>query len=135
LAAAENREAWALRVAFNLSANRWRRLALERKHRWTEAPVGPDAVEILALRDAIDELPPRQRAAVICHLLGLDVRATALALDCAEGTVKSLTSHGLTGHGLAGHLRWSRFVQRSGRSASPVLPLAKPARTLPYRIL
>lgn len=91
-----NRRAWAMRVAFNLAASRWRRLAVEHRHRRTVAPDPPPTDELLALRHALDRLPARQRAAVICrHLLGFDVRATAAALGCAEGTVKSLTFQGL----------------------------------------
>ena len=96
LADVTNRPAWAMRVAFNLATSRWRRLAVEHRHR-REAVADPPATDdILALRLVLDSLPPRQRAAVICrHLLGFDVRATASALNCAEGTVKSLTAQGL----------------------------------------
>ncbi len=96
LAGVANRPAWAMRVAFNLAASRWRRLAVERRHHRERPPDPPPTEELLALRQALDALPARQRAAVICrHLLGFDVRATAAALGCAEGTVKSLTSKGL----------------------------------------
>jgi len=48
------------------------------------------------LVDALRRLPPRQRAVLVLRFLeGLDVTATAQALGCRQGTVKSQTSHGL----------------------------------------
>ena len=45
---------------------------------------------------ALAELPPRQRAVVVLrHWLDLDVRVTATALGCSEGTVKSQNSKAL----------------------------------------
>ncbi|WP_028931265.1 SigE family RNA polymerase sigma factor [Pseudonocardia asaccharolytica] len=49
-----------------------------------------------ALVDGLRAVPPRQRAVLVLRYLeGLDVAATAAALGCAEGTVKSQTAHGL----------------------------------------
>jgi RNA polymerase sigma-70 factor, ECF subfamily len=52
----------------------------------------PDAVFVRAeLRDAILELPERQRDVIVLRLIeGLSTRETATRLECAEGTVKAL---------------------------------------------
>ena len=55
---------------------------------------GPDERD--ALRRALMTLPARQRTAVVLrHYLDLSEVQTALELDCAVGTVKSLTARGL----------------------------------------
>ena len=52
----------------------------------------------LDLRGALDELPDRQRSAIVLrHYAGMSVADAADVLGCAEGTVKSLTSQGLAG--------------------------------------
>ena len=49
-----------------------------------------------SLRRALRTLPPRQRTAVVLrHYLDLSEAQTAAELDCAVGTVKSLTARGL----------------------------------------
>jgi RNA polymerase sigma-70 factor (sigma-E family) len=49
-----------------------------------------------ALRSALLELPPRQRTAVVLRFYeDLDEAATAAAMGCAVGTVKSLASRGV----------------------------------------
>ena len=48
------------------------------------------------LVDGLRAVPPRQRAVLVLRFLeGLDVAATAEALGCSAGTVKSQTAHGL----------------------------------------
>ena len=61
---------------------------------------GADALNAVENRDrlrrALAELPRRQRAAVVLrHYLDLDEAATAAALGCSIGTVKSQTAKGL----------------------------------------
>jgi RNA polymerase sigma-70 factor, ECF subfamily len=96
---ADRPEHWVFRVAFNLAASdRRRRRAGRRAHERLGRPdgVSPDSSERAALRSVLDALPPRQRAAIVLrHYLGFSVADAAVALDCAEGTVKSLTSQGL----------------------------------------
>jgi RNA polymerase sigma-70 factor (ECF subfamily) len=91
-------EAWVFRVGFNLarSARRQRdaeQRAHERLRRQRELHAElPDTTTALAVRRAIAALPPRQRSVLLVRFYGgLDVRETARALRCAEGTVKSLT--------------------------------------------
>jgi RNA polymerase sigma-70 factor (sigma-E family) len=57
------------------------------------APSGPDPDHNLDLMAALARLAPRQRAVLVLRYWeGLDVAATAEALGCAVGTVKSQTS-------------------------------------------
>jgi RNA polymerase sigma-70 factor (sigma-E family) len=65
-----------------------------------ESAVVYDASENVAQRlifiTALRRLPPRQRAVLVYrYYQGLDVAATAEALGCAEGTVKSQAARGL----------------------------------------
>jgi RNA polymerase sigma-70 factor (sigma-E family) len=77
----------------------WRR----REASHAEVPdtlAGPDAVEQSAQRSAftaaLGQLPPRQRAVLVCrYYQDLDIAATAEALRCSEGTVKSHAARGL----------------------------------------
>jgi RNA polymerase sigma-70 factor (sigma-E family) len=61
---------------------------------------GVEVAERVATRttlvDGLRRVPPRQRAVLVLRFLeGLDVSATAEALKCSEGTVKSQTARGL----------------------------------------
>lgn len=89
---------WALRVAFNLAKSRWRRLGVERRshlHGDTRVPVS-DPADAMAVRVAVGELPPRQRAAIVLRYFNdLSVADAATVLGCAEGTVKALTSQAI----------------------------------------
>lgn len=93
---------WAHRVALNLARSWFRRRAAERRALARhgappeQGPALPDDAEVLALRQAVRALPPRQRAAVaLRYYAGLSVAETAEVLGCAEGTVKSLTAKGV----------------------------------------
>ncbi|MGN6695377.1 MAG: RNA polymerase sigma factor [Aquihabitans sp.] len=90
---------WVYRTALNWSISWWRKhrrehpLPTDDAHRAPGAEVDPEGA--LAL-DALRTLPLDQRSVVVCRvLLDLDTRATAAALDIAEGTVKSRLSRGL----------------------------------------
>jgi RNA polymerase sigma-70 factor (sigma-E family) len=90
---------WAHRVAMNLANSWFRRRAAEwranTRSRGVAATV-EDPADVLALREAVGALPPRQRAAIVCrYYAGLSVAQTAAVLGCATGTVKSLTSKGI----------------------------------------
>lgn len=90
---------WLWRVATNLAIDRRRRL---RPVALDDVPEPPDpapdgeavtvAVEIAgAVRAAMAELPPRQRAALtLCHYEGQTMAEAARALDTSEGAVESL---------------------------------------------
>jgi RNA polymerase sigma-70 factor (ECF subfamily) len=95
-------QGWAWRVALNLSSSWFRRRAAERRATAKigppplEAPA-PDAADRLAVRAAVASLPARQRAVLVLRYFDdLSVADAAAALDCAEGTVKSLTHHAIT---------------------------------------
>lgn len=105
VAAAANPGAYVYRIGFNLARSRFRRLAAERHahvrlagRRATVAVDGPETASptALAVRQAVEALPPRYRQVVACRFLAdLSVADTALAMRCAEGTVKSLTAKAL----------------------------------------
>ena len=61
------------------------------------AAVEPMAVEErLTVRDALAQVPPRQRAALVLRFYeDCDVAETARVMGCSEGTVKSQTARGL----------------------------------------
>jgi RNA polymerase sigma-70 factor (ECF subfamily) len=96
--------AWTHRVAINLANSWYRRRAAEQRARARHGPsddgIGPEAdpADVLALRAAVAGLPRRQRAAIVLrYFTDLSVAETAVALGCAEGTVKSLTWKGVAG--------------------------------------
>lgn len=90
---------WLHRVGIN-AANSWfrRRLAarraLVRQGPATHAHHDPDTADVLAVREAIGQLPRRRRACVVLHhLAGLDTDEVAAALDLAPATVRSHLRH------------------------------------------
>jgi RNA polymerase sigma factor (sigma-70 family) len=115
-------EPWTVRVAANLAIGTWRkrrRLSALPAEALAQRPGGaragsgerarPDGgpadedghpqhvlVDHLELRSALGRLSRRQREVVVLrHLAGFSERDTALALGCAEGTVKAHAARGL----------------------------------------
>lgn len=92
--------AWTHRVAMNLANSYFRRRAAETRAKRrlqeegrTGRDPGLDLADALTIRTAITSLPRRQRSALILrYYLDLPVREVAAAMDCPEGTVKTLTS-------------------------------------------
>lgn len=90
-------DGWTFRTAFNLAASWHRRRGAERRANrrslgeWATLPAN-DVAEAMAVRDAVQRLPERQRAVVVTRFyLGYDVAGTATLLGCAPGTVKAAT--------------------------------------------
>ena len=93
-------EAWVYRVGLNLARSRFRRSHAEHRalRRFSEpgAEAAPANADVMAVRDAVAELPERQRAAIVLrYFADLPVDVVADALDCAPGTVRSLTSQAI----------------------------------------
>ena len=91
-----------MRAAVDESRRPWRR-----EHAVEELPELPVAsgtsvdiattvVDRLVMRRALADVPPGQRAVLVLRYFeGMDVAATAAALECSEGNVKSQTARGL----------------------------------------
>jgi len=94
-------EAYARRVIVNASIDEsrrpWRRERAGLDADTHDRPATPASTEDRsALVDALQDLPPMQRKAVVLrHWLDLSVEETARELGIATGTVKSHTSRGL----------------------------------------
>ena len=89
-----------VRTVVDESRRPWRRERCDRRRRpavrqaWTRPADGVATRHVLV--DGLRAVPPRQRAVLVLRFLeGLDVAATAEALGCSAGTVKSQTAHGL----------------------------------------
>jgi RNA polymerase sigma factor (sigma-70 family) len=87
--------AWAMRIASRVAlrtARRERRLALIglRASPTLDLVENGEPGEMLELKEAFDQLPPKLRATAVLRLyVGLSEAETAAALDCSLGTVKS----------------------------------------------
>jgi RNA polymerase sigma factor (sigma-70 family) len=99
---ADNPDGYVRRVLVNALIDEKRRVWRHRERSMAELPDvagstpsgAGDAGEAVKL--ALRELPPRMRAAVVFrYFYDLDVAATADALSCSEGNVKSQTARGL----------------------------------------
>lgn len=102
-------EAWVVRVGLNLAGSWHRRRQAEwRANRRSTAGTpaeGSDRGDTVAVRQAVSELPERQRAVIVArYFLGYDVAGTAALLGCADGTVKATT------HQAISHLRTAGLV-------------------------
>ncbi len=92
---------WLIAVAMNLGRSWWRRRYAERRAHQRHGPptahsTPPDVETALVLRDALADLTPRQRQAVILRYFGdLSVTEASIIMGCAEGTVRSLTAKGI----------------------------------------
>jgi RNA polymerase sigma-70 factor (sigma-E family) len=93
-------EAWTYRVAMNLAHSRHRRRQAERRALArmdaSEVSVDVSTADAVTVRGAVAALPERTRAALVLrYFADLPVDDVAEILDCAPGTVKSLTSQAI----------------------------------------
>lgn len=103
VAAMKSPTGWTFRVAFNLAnshhrreqrARRWMR-GLKDRHREDNQP-WVCAEDRLVVRQALDQLTPRQRAAVTFrYFLRFSSSETAEVMGCSSGTVRSLCSQAI----------------------------------------
>ena len=98
----DNAEAYLRRIVVNQVIGRGRRSATERKlrHRFVSPGAAGDAGDEIvgraALADALDHLPPRQRAVLVLRYYeDLSELAVSELLDIPLGSVKSSASRGL----------------------------------------
>jgi RNA polymerase sigma-70 factor (sigma-E family) len=96
---ADNPEPYVRRVMVNENISRWRRRRW-REHSAAEIPEtatsDPDVADLLAVRDALADLAPRQRAVIVLRYYeGLSEAEIARQLSIAPGTVKSQARDGL----------------------------------------
>jgi RNA polymerase sigma-70 factor (ECF subfamily) len=87
-------------VAVNLARSRHRRTQAEQRALARVGESSPSKVEetadAVAVRDAVAALPERMRAALVLrYFADLPVDKVAGVLECAPGTVKSLTSQAI----------------------------------------
>ena len=94
--------AYLMKTVVNACKSHWRHRKVERNYlQKTKAERRAtshqaDIPQRLAIVDALDELPLRQRTAVVLrHYADLSERRMADLMGCAVGTVKTLTSRGL----------------------------------------
>jgi RNA polymerase sigma-70 factor, ECF subfamily len=87
---------WIHRVAVNLANSHFRRLSAARRvhQRLTlerQPDRTPDPGDGVAVRQALQSLPLRQRTAIVLrYYTDLSIRDIAATLSCPEGTVKTL---------------------------------------------
>lgn len=89
-------DAWVFHTAFNLTKSWYRRAQLARRRR-SELPrdmsCEADVASAVTIRSAVDDLPSRQRQALVLRFFAdLSVDAAAEVMACAPGTVRALTA-------------------------------------------
>ena len=91
-----------VRATVDESRRPWRREHATEVLPETAVESGPSAdiasgvVNREVVRQALEAVPPGQRAVLVLRFFdGMDVAATAAALECSEGNVKSQTARGL----------------------------------------
>ena len=94
--------AFVYHVAFNLARSSLRRRGAERRakaqlrSRTQTAAEPQDSATALAVRQAVQALPERQRRAIVARFYAdMTVAEASVALGCAHGTVKALTSQAI----------------------------------------
>jgi RNA polymerase sigma-70 factor (ECF subfamily) len=91
--------AWVYVVALNAERKRWKRdrtAPVPERAAVTVPDTAGAVVGTIVVREALDRLPPRQRAAIVLRYLGdLTVADVASVMGCAEGTVKATVHQAL----------------------------------------
>lgn len=84
------------RTYLDSNMRHWRREHATEELPDTAATSGESVEDRLVLLDALERVPPRQRACLVLRFYDdCSVEDTALILDCSVGTVKSNTARGL----------------------------------------
>jgi len=84
------------RTYLDANMRHWRREHATEELPDTAAASGESVEDRLVLLDALERVPPRQRACLVLRFYDdCSVEDTALILDCSVGTVKSNTARGL----------------------------------------
>lgn len=101
VAAMENPRAWLYRTAMNLACSWFRRMGAERRalirHGVPDdtADSAAEAAEAVALRQALQRLPVKQRTALVYrYCLDLPVAEVAALMGTTEAAVRQMTSRG-----------------------------------------
>ena len=98
----ESPRAFTYHVAFNLARSSLRRRGAERRakarlrsHAGTVADL-QDSATAVAVQQAVRALPERQRRAIVARFYAdMSVADASVAMGCAQGTVKALTSQAI----------------------------------------
>jgi RNA polymerase sigma-70 factor (sigma-E family) len=110
--------AWAHRVALNLARSHYRHRSVARRQRARLAGASeshdPDTATVLAVRNAVAQLPVRQRTALVLrYFADLSVAETAAAMQCPQGTVKTLTREAIAALRTMGLITESEIEEES----------------------